>query len=131
MFNNLATKEFWFSYHLALSRADKWLLIIFIIMALLAFSFWMASWLSKKHPVTRRLLRRFFNGLLAFAVLGGIWGELRNLYIPIFGTRAAAGIILLIFLVWLFFPLKYLFFKFSGERKSWEQEQVKLKYLKA
>ncbi|MEK9181176.1 MAG: hypothetical protein AAB871_03005 [Patescibacteria group bacterium] len=131
MLDKILSKEFLFTSRLAISRADRMLVGIFIGALVLAVAFRLLAFFQKNQPVNARLYRRLFAGLLAFAITGGLWATLRFLYIPIFGVRMSAAVIFAVFLIWLFFVLKYLFFKFPIERENWALQQVKNKYLKS
>ncbi len=131
MLSKIFTQQFFFASNLAFSRVDKILAAAFAAMLVLAAIFWTLALLQKKSPIVARLYRRFIGGLVIFGFFGGLWVALRFLFIPILGTRFAIAVVMAAFLFWLYFPLKYLFFKFSRERKQWAEQQLKNRYLKS
>jgi uncharacterized membrane protein (DUF485 family) len=82
-----------------------------------------------KHEIKRRLISKFFYLSLNIGITGLIWYGIRYENTPIFSMHFWAGLILLIGLIWLGFVLKYLFFDFSKEKREYDHEQVKSRYI--
>jgi hypothetical protein len=82
-----------------------------------------------KHQIYRKIIKNLGNLSLVVGVLGIFWFGLRYENTPIFGRRYWAGMVGVIGLVWLGFILKYLVFRFAKDRKEYEHELVKNKYL--
>ncbi|HLC45039.1 MAG: hypothetical protein A2722_02130 [Candidatus Doudnabacteria bacterium RIFCSPHIGHO2_01_FULL_50_11] len=123
------SSEFLFRVAPALTRADQALFIAFVTLLLLAVSFRIFQSVEKRKVVLARFFSRCFNGLLIFALIGGLWSGIRYLVVPILGSHFVALLILAGLALWLFFVLKYALFRLASEQKAWEQDQVKKKYL--
>ncbi|TSA46340.1 hypothetical protein D4R52_00735 [bacterium] len=114
---------------LALSRSDHvffWVTAIFFFISIVfkIIEARMAAGSPQKH-----LFGRFFHAFLTTSILVAIWAGARYENIPWLGTHIVALGLYAIFLVWLGFILKYFFFEFRKQRRTWLDELVKQKYL--
>ena len=91
---------------------------------------WLANKLFVRHEVTKKLLSRYANAIFWFGILGAIWFAFRYQSIPIFSKRIVAGGVILIGIVWLGFITWYFIRKFFKEKREYDYNQVKNKYIK-
>ncbi|MDP4001356.1 MAG: hypothetical protein Q8P83_03900 [bacterium] len=82
-----------------------------------------------KHPVIKKLLKKFFYPSLTIGLLGLFWFALRHENTPIFSTRFWVGITMIAGIVWLGFVFKYLAFSFSSQRREYDSQVLKNKYI--
>lgn len=81
------------------------------------------------HRVYARLVGKLIAKDLWVGSGGLIWFAMRYEHIPIFAKRFWAGILLLILALWVIWIAKYLAFNFWKEKKEFELNQLKSKYL--
>lgn len=122
---------FWFAQPSSILNQYDWAFsYLFLGMLVASFLFWLVKVFLINHPVVKNLTSRFVNMLLWTGILGAVWFAFRYQNIPIFGKRAAAGAVMLVFIVWLAFILKFVFTKFSSEKREYDFNVVKSKYIK-
>lgn len=126
----LLSKQFWFSSSFQqISRADQALFVVFGTFLALAIAFRIMQALASRPSVRSRFYSRAFGGFLTFGLTGAAWAVVRWLQVPVLGIRLAAGLIGVSFAIWLWFFLWYALFRFSREEHTWQEEQVRRKYL--
>lgn len=81
------------------------------------------------NQFSRKLWQRLSALALTIGALELIWFGFRYENITVFGTHAAALIILASGFIWLGYILKYRLTKYSSEVKTWQRNEVKQKYL--
>ena len=129
MFNRIFDYYFWFSQpSTILTNADNYLGYIFAALFILAIVF-RATVAFAKNPITQTLFRKFWNLALFTSLSGLVWLAVRYENTPIFGQRYWAGITLVIGIIWLFFILKYLIIEYRVQKKEYDREIIKNKYI--
>ena len=129
MWNKISDYYFWFSQSATiLSPEDKILLYIPVTLLALAIVFRILASTSK-NEVTRKLWKKYWHLALAISLGGISWFGVRFENTPIFGQRYWAGINLIIGIIWLMFILKFTFFDYREQKKEFERELMKSKYL--
>jgi hypothetical protein len=122
--------SFWFDQPaLILSLEDKIFNYLFLGLAAAAIMLFLARYLLLKHPMVRKLAIRIIRLFTVTALTGLVWFGFRYENTPIFARRYWAGIILAIGLVWLLFILKYIIFRFREEKKEFDENLIKSRYL--
>jgi hypothetical protein len=120
---------FWFSQPATtLNQRDFLIAYIFAGVLGLAIIFFILSKLTK-HRVFRKTFKKFWVLFLVASLTGGVWFGLRYENTPIFGRRYWAIVVLLAGVVWLGFVLKYLIVNFRSEKKEYDRNIIKSKYL--
>lgn len=121
-------KTFLLSFPPSLTRGD-WIMFAFFGLLFLKSAAFRLLAVPSKNAVVSKLGRKNAGGSLSFAIIGAIWAGMRYLEIPYLGTRLAGMIVLVSFAIWAAFVLKYLVMNYSLEKRQWEQNQIKLRYL--
>jgi cellulose synthase/poly-beta-1,6-N-acetylglucosamine synthase-like glycosyltransferase len=83
-----------------------------------------------KHPIVKKLVSKWTAALLWTGIIGLIWFGFRFQAIPIFSKRFWAGAIMVMGLVWLGFVKWYLVKHFFGEKRDYDYNAVKSKYIR-
>jgi hypothetical protein len=126
---NLASSDFWFSVdRINLHLVDWAFLTVGLILVALSLLVKLLA-LYTRHPVTKKLLNRFFRLFFWIGICEALWFALRYQNAGVVGTHAVAALILLIGLASAIPVLSYWFTKYGRERDAWDKQQVKLKYL--
>ena len=121
--------NFWFNVpSLRLQTGDLVLGYIFAGITILGISIWIVR-MFVRHDIARKLLRKVFYLLFTIGLLGLFWFALRHENTPIFSTRYWVGLVFLAGLIWLGFAIKYFAFNFKRERREYDEEKLKKKYL--
>jgi hypothetical protein len=111
-----------------IERSDRTFLIIGILAVTLAIVFKLSSILAPT-PVDKKYRNKFFNLFLTIGLGEVFWYGARTQNVKLFGTHFMALLLLLVGLVWLVMIFIKLIKSYGREKKEWEKEQVKLKYL--
>ncbi|HYE22484.1 MAG TPA: hypothetical protein VD998_02745 [Verrucomicrobiae bacterium] len=121
--------HFWFSQPSSIlsdfDYAAGYLMAGFILAGVIL---WLFSFVIK-HVVVKQALSRFRSWLLVAGISGLIWFAFRYENTPIFAKRAWLVGIAAIFLIWLGYILKYMFFKFAAEKSEYDNNLLKSKYM--
>lgn len=128
-FQALLTKSFWFTINPAvLDQVDYAFLIlgvVFIVASILSF----ILKLRIKNSYDKNLFKKFSSAFLITGLLELIWFGFRYEHIAFFGTHFCAGLIVLVFLIYMGFVFKDVFKNRTALVGKWEKEQINLKYL--
>lgn len=128
--NTLKDYFFWFAQPQTVLNNYDWLFAyIFAALILLGIILWLAKKLFVRHIVIQKLLQKFVNVGIWMGLVGLIWLGFRYESVPIFAKRIFAGSILLVALVWIGFVKWYFFRHFFKEKKEYDYDQVKNKYM--
>lgn len=110
------------------SRSDKLFLMLGALAVVLAVAFKISAILAL-NPVDKKYRGKIFNFLVTVGIWEIVWFGFRYEHIYFFGSNFLAALGLLIGFFWLaiivFKMVKY----YGLERRNWEKEQVRLKYL--
>lgn len=112
-----------------LSRSDWgffWLAVGFVLFSLIAK---VLAIKSESESPDKLLRNRFFHLFLTVGILLLLWSGMRFENIPWLSTRLLALLLLFLWLLWLAFIARYLFSSFRVQKKAWEAELLKRKYL--
>lgn len=128
-FKKLISADYLFAIdRVSLHRSDHLILAIGIALVVIAIiTFFTARFASNKF--SKKFWQRISVWALVIGLLEVLWFGFRVEYIRVFGTHAAAFIVLLIGIAWFIPILKYRLTSFRSDIDSWEKEQVKQKYL--
>jgi hypothetical protein len=121
---------FWFAQPSSILNTYDWV-AGYIFVGFLALSI-IASIISKlfvTHPVVKKLMSKWYNALLWSGIIGLIWFGFRYEAVPIFSKRAWGGGALILALVWLGFVKWYLVRHFLNEKREYDYNSVKSKYI--
>lgn len=124
------SKDFWFGIdRFSIHLTDKLFLYIglaFVVIAILKLLY--ARFARNKFlaQVALRVSKIF----LTIGLLEGVWYVLRTQYVQALGTRFAALLLLVWGLVWLYFPIRYLFTHYKTDMEKAQREASREKYLK-
>jgi hypothetical protein len=108
--------------------SDKWFFVAGLVLVILAIVFKLSA-LYAPDPVNRKYRQKFFQLLLFMGLAEMIWYGARAQNIGFFGTHFVAWLLVLIGLVWLGFIIVKMIRRFGSEKRLWEKEQVRMKYL--
>lgn len=112
-----------------LSRSDNiflWAGATFIAICVIAKILALRS--DKQNP-TRFLFNRLFHNFLTMGLLVLIWSGFRYENIPWLSTHIVILVLFLIWLIWIIFIVKYALSEYPKQKKIWQEEKVKRKYL--
>jgi hypothetical protein len=109
-------------------ESDRWFFVAGIVLAIMAIVFKLGA-LYAPDPVNRKYRQKFFSFLLSIGLAEMVWYGARAQNVSFFGTHFTAWLIVLIGLVWLVMLMVKMFRDYGKEKRQWEKEQVKLKYL--
>lgn len=130
LINMLKDYYFWFAQPSTLLNNYDWGVGYFFAAILaLGIIVWVIAKFFISHPVTEKLLRRYSNALIWFGVVGLLWFGFRYQAAPIFSKRIFAGIIILGGIIWLGFIKYYFVAKFFKEKKEFDYNVVKNRYI--
>ena len=114
----------------SLSRSDIiffWLSVVFIAFGLIAQFFALRSPIGSPRKV---LCSRLFNMFFWIGLLVLLWFGGRFENIPLISRHIVVLGFLMIGLVWFGFIFRFYFLRYRSAQKRWDQEQIKLKYIK-
>jgi hypothetical protein len=110
-------------------QSDRLYLIVGLAMTVVGAVFKIISAFST-NPVSRRLWQRLASPFITIGILEALWFLARQQNIKLFGSHFVAWLMGIVFLVWLYFPIRYLIGSYRYEKQQWEKQQIKLKYIK-
>ena len=123
------SKQFWFSIDPSvLYKSDYAILIlagIFLVLAAISF----ILKLKIQNSYDKNILTKVSSAFLIVGLLEAIWFGFRYEHIAFFGTHFAAGIILLVFLIYLGFIFKDILKNRKALIQKWQKDQINSKYL--
>ncbi|OGE82352.1 MAG: hypothetical protein A3B10_02635 [Candidatus Doudnabacteria bacterium RIFCSPLOWO2_01_FULL_44_21] len=120
---------FWFSQpSTILNQTDFYIGYFFAACLAVAIIFLVIARFAK-HQTIKNIWKRIWHLSLTLAISGGFWFLFRYENTPLFSRRFWVGLIGLMGIVWLIFILKYLIFNFAKEKKEYEHEQMRNKYI--
>lgn len=120
---------FWFKQpSIILTNVDYWFGYIFAGLIVPAIIIRVSARFIK-NPVSRKLILKFWRLTFTTGLIGLMWFGVRFENTQVLGLRFWAGLIIIAGIIWLIFILKYLFFNFFNEKKEFEREKLKSKYL--
>ena len=129
MFKQFLGYYFWFGQpSIILNQSDKLFGYIFAGLTALAIILRILARFSA-NPINRKLLMKFWHLGLTVGLGGLIWYAFRYENSQVLGMRFWAGTNIVAGIIWLLFILKYLIFNYLGEKKKYEREKLKSKYL--
>ena len=111
-----------------IAESDKWFFVAGMALAIMAIVFKLGA-LYAPDPVNKKYRQKFFSFLLSIGLAEMVWYGARAQNVNFFGTHFVAWLIALIGLVWLAVLLVKMFRNYGKEKRAWDKEQVKLKYL--
>ena len=127
--SEFATTQFWFAIDRAmLHQSDRIFLLIaavLFVIGLIILTFALVT----KNQFLSRVAKRMSKIFITIAVLEALWFGLRYQLVQVFGTKAAAVLILLTGLVWLYWPLKYLIKNYKVDMAEAQRAASREKYL--
>jgi hypothetical protein len=121
---------FWFAQPSSVLNDYDWGVGYFFAgLLVLSIIIWVINYFVK-HPVTKKLLNRYATALFWFGVVGLIWFGFRYQAIPIFSKRIFAGSVIVLGIVWLGFVKWYFVRRYFPEKREYDYNQLKSKYIK-
>ena len=125
----LITQEFWFGIdRVGLHLTDRVILIGGAAIVVSGIVVLIIRFIKGDH-LLKPALAKMTSVLLTIGLLEMLWFLLRAQYVNALGTRFTAVGILLVGLLWLIQPIRYLFFQYPAEYAEWEKQKSKEKYL--
>lgn len=121
---------FWFAQpSTVLNNYDKVFGYIFAALTLLGIIVWLVNKYMVRHAIVKKLLDRYSSAVFWTGLVGLIWFGFRYEAVPILSKRIVAGSIMIFGLIWLGFIKSYFVFKFFKEKREYDYNQVKSKYI--
>ncbi len=123
------TNNFWFSVDRAgLHRADY--VILYFGIALAGLGILLALYKRfAKNEFLKKIAGRISTIFFTIGLAEVVWFIFRNEYAKALGTKFAAAIVVLIGLVWLYFPIKYLVTRYKTDMAEAQRKVQREKYL--
>ncbi|HYC79457.1 MAG TPA: hypothetical protein VEC17_00330 [Candidatus Binatia bacterium] len=122
---------FWFAQPAStLNNYDLAAGYIFAGLVVLSIIGWLVNKFVVKHPITKKLINKWATALFWIGLIGLIWFGFRYQAIPIFSKRIWAGGIIVLGLVWLGFVKWYFVKHYFQEKRDYDYNAVKTKYMK-
>lgn len=127
--SELLTTQFWFAIDRStLHFSDKLFLLIGAVLVVFAIALFVYAKL-----IPNKFLGKFAAHtakiFLTIGILEAFWFGLRYQYAQVLGTRFTATLILLIGVIWMYWPVKYLFSNYKEDVAKAEREASREKYL--
>ena len=120
---------FWFLQPSSfLDNFDKVIAVVFAALLAIGIILKLVS-IMFKNPIVVKLLNRFYKLTFWTGLFGLIWFGFRYENTPIFAKRFWAAAIVILGMVWLGWVVKYLAFNFFAEKKEFESESLKRRYI--
>lgn len=82
-----------------------------------------------KNPVVKKFAQRVVSLSFTTGILGALWFGARYQNANFFGSHFVFLLVVLVGILWLYYVLRYRVTLYGQERRTWEKEQLKLKYL--
>lgn len=127
-FKKLLSYNYLFKVEPFLVRSDKMFFAIGIALLALAAFFKFAA-LFAPTPVDKEYRQKFFTAFLSIGIAELIWYAARYQNVMFFGSHFIALLLLVILAVWVVLIAVKMFKRYSGQKETWEKEQVRSKYL--
>jgi hypothetical protein len=124
------SKDFWFGIdRFAIHFSDK--VFLYIGIALVVAGIFKLVYSRFSHnKFLSRVASRAGKILITIGLLEGLWYLLRTQYVQALGTKAVAALLLVWLVIWLYFPLRYLFSNYKEDMDRAQREASREKYLK-
>ena len=127
--SEFATTQFWFAIDRAmLHQSDRIFLLIAVVLFVIGL-ITLAFAIITKNQFLSHVAKRVSKIFITIAVLEAPRPPLRYQLVQVFGTKAAAVLILLAGLVWLYWPLKYLVKNYKVDMAEAQRAASREKYL--
>lgn len=112
----------------SIERSDRLFALISIafIVAAIVFKVWGRV---HKHPVTKALLKRFFQLAASLGIFGALWYGARLQTVTFFGSHFMFLLGMLAGFIWFLFIVRYMWKQYRAEKQAWDKQQLKQKYL--
>lgn len=124
------SKDFWFGIdRFAIHLSDRMFLWTGIVLVVLSIIFLLYARFASNQFLAKFALR-VSKILLIIGLSEGVWYLLRTQFVQALGTRFTATVILLLGLVWLYFPIRYLVTHYKVDMEKAQREANREKYLK-
>lgn len=124
------TTDFWFGQAAELHKIDY--LILYIGLAVLVLGLIVLIYrITTKNLFLKKIARRISNDFLIVGIAEIVWFGFRYENGAVLGTHFVAGLVALVGLVYLYWPLKYLLVRYSKDMQEEQRRQLKEKYLQA
>lgn len=128
-FKQFLSPQYFFQINRVLiAEGDKWFFVAGIVLVIMAIVFKLGA-LYAPDPVNKKYRQKFFSLLLSIGLAEMVWYGARVQNVSFFGTHFTAWLVVLIGLVWLAVLMVKMFRHFGKEKRAWDKEQVRLKYL--
>jgi hypothetical protein len=82
-----------------------------------------------KNEFVKKVVAQFASACFTIGVAEAVWFVFRNEYAKALGTKFTAAVILLIGLIWIYFPIKYLFTGYKTDMALARRKVQRDKYL--
>jgi len=126
---NFFTADFLFNINRVLIEpVDKGFLFIGVAFVILGIVFKLAAKFAPSI-IDSNYRNRFFHLFFVTGLSEIIWFAARIQFIKFFGTHFIALVIILIGLMWFFWIIKKIIKNYRREKRKWEREELKKKYL--
>lgn len=121
---------FWFSQPSSFLNTPDWVAgYIFAGLIVLSVIFWLLNKFVVRHIVLKKYWSRITNAMFWTGLIGMLWFGFRYESVPVFSKRIIGGFILLVGIIWMGW-IKYKFIRnFWSEKKQYEYDMVKSKYM--
>lgn len=128
--HQLKTGDFWFGIdRVTLHVSDKIFLLAGLVLIIIGIIF-LAFARFTTNQFLAKVAVRFTKIFITISLLEGLWFFFRTQYAQMLGTKFMAVLILLIGLVWLYWPIKYLIVHYKVDMAEAARAASREKYLK-
>jgi hypothetical protein len=125
----LITTDFWFAIDRThIHPSEKAFIYIGLAFIVLGIIFLVYARLTKNQFLAK-VSTRFAKIFLTTGIVEGIWYAMRTQYAQVLGTKFVAALILLLGIIWLIGPIKYLIKHYKVDMAVAEREASRQKYL--
>jgi hypothetical protein len=126
----LTDKYFWLAQPSSILNNYDWITgYVFAGLVALGLITWLVRKFFTSHPVGKKLLNKWANAFFWTGIIGVIWFGFRFEAVPIFSKRIWAAGVILLGLIWVGFVLWYFFRRFFAEKREYDYNTVKNKYI--
>ncbi|GEM_PF-2122157 len=125
----VGTMDYWFGFKRGALSYTFRIMVFLAVVSLLTAVVLKLKTRTTKSPVTKKLLSRYTQPLLTMGILFAIWIPSRYEELRFFGSHVVALILVLLLFVWLAPTVLYHIRKFALDKRMWEKESLKRKYL--
>lgn len=121
---------FWFAQPSTVLNNYDWVFgYIFAGLTALGIIVWLINKFGVRHQITKKLLDRYATAVFWIGLVGLLWFGFRYEAVPIFSKRIFAGIVMALGIIWLGFVKYYMVFRFLKEKREYDYNQLKSKYI--